>query len=135
MARKNLGIMLGDDIAVASPAAPPVEKAAPIAQPAAAASTAAPASVAAAPPAAEPQDVRSGPRWLTFERKETRIRPDQLEWVEAQRKELNQRRQGAGERLTDNTLIRVALDLLMKHQGELQGVTEDQLRQSLGLID
>ncbi|RJT89975.1 hypothetical protein D6T64_05125 [Cryobacterium melibiosiphilum] len=63
------------------------------------------------------------------------MRPDQLEWVEAQRKELNQRRQGAGERLTDNTLIRVALDLLKQHQGELHGVTEDQLRKSLGLTD
>jgi hypothetical protein len=134
MARKNLGIMLGDDIAVAGPAAPPVEKAAPTAPPAAAPTTA-PVSAPTAPPAAEPQDVRSVPRWLTYERKETRIRPDQLEWVEAQRKELNQRRQGAGERLTDNTLIRVALDLLMKHQGELQGVTEEQLRQSLGLTD
>nr|WP_255494231.1 hypothetical protein [Cryobacterium sp.] len=124
--------MLGGDIAVAGPAAPPVEKAAPAAPPAAAA---APVSVQATPHAAGSQDVRSVPRWLTYERKETRIRPDQLEWVEAQRKELNQRRQGAGERLTDNTLIRVALDLLIKHQGELQGVTEDQLRQSLGLTD
>lgn len=127
--------MLGDDIAVAGPAAPPVEKAAPTAPPAAAAPTTAPVSAPTALPAAEPQDVRSVPRWLTYERKETRIRPDQLEWVEAQRKELNAHRQGAGERLTDNTLIRVALDLLMKHQGELQGVTEDQLRQSLGLTD
>lgn len=132
MARKDLGSMLGGDIAVAGPAAPPVEKAAP---PTAAAAPAAPVSVPPASPADGPQDVRSVPRWLTYERKETRIRPDQLEWVEAQRKELNQRRQGAGERLTDNTLIRVALDLLIKHQGELQGVTEDQLRQSLGLTD
>ena len=135
MARKDLGSMLGGDIAVAGPAAPPVEKAAPAASPTVAAAPAAPVSVLAAPPADGPQDVRSVPRWLTYERKETRIRPDQLEWVEAQRKELNQRRQGAGERLTDNTLIRVALDLLIKHQGELQGVTEDQLRQSLGLTD
>ncbi|MBX0301864.1 hypothetical protein K2F54_18015 [Cryobacterium sp. 1639] len=127
--------MLGGDIAVAGPAAPPVEKAAPAASPTVAAAPAAPVSVLAAPPADWPQDVRSVPRWLTYERKETRIRPDQLEWVEAQRKELNQRRQGAGERLTDNTLIRVALDLLIKHQGELQGATEDQLRQSLGLTD
>jgi hypothetical protein len=95
--------MLGGDIAVAGPAAPLAEKPAP----AAAAATVAPASAPAAIPAAEPQDVRSVPRWLTYERKETRIRPDQLEWVEAQRKEPNQRRQGAGERLSDNTLIRV----------------------------
>ena len=135
MARRDLGSMLGGDIAVAGPPAPQVEKPAPTAPTANVAPTAAPVSALAAQPAAEPQDVRSVPRWLTYERKETRIRPDQLEWVEAQRKELNQRRQGAGERLTDNTLIRVALDLLKQHQEELQGFTEDQLRKSLGLTN
>jgi hypothetical protein len=132
MARKNLSSMLGGDIAHAAPIVPPAERPAVKEEPAAALITA-PKSAPVAPPEATPQEIGPGPRWLTFERKETRIRSDQLEWVEEQRKELNQRRQGAGERLTDNTLIRVALDLLMKHQGELRGVTEDELRVSLGL--
>ncbi|RFA06846.1 hypothetical protein B7R21_18145 [Subtercola boreus] len=56
-----------------------------------------------------------------------------MAWVEAKRKTLNLRRSGSGERLTDNTLIRVALDLLRSHEAELQGSTEAELRASLGL--
>lgn len=73
------------------------------------------------------------PKWLTFERKETRQRPDQIAWIEAKRKELNLHRGRAGERLTDNTLIRVALDLLRLHENELRGSTEAELRASLGM--
>jgi len=38
-----------------------------------------------------------------------------------------------GERLTDNTLIRVAVDLLLSKASEFQGTTEDELRNSLNL--
>lgn len=40
-------------------------------------------------------------------------------------------RGGVGERLTDNTLIRVALDLLMQRGDELAGTTDDELSLSL----
>lgn len=72
-------------------------------------------------------------KWLTFDRKETRQRADQIEWIEAKRKELNFARGGEGERLTDNTLIRVALDLLIQRGAQLAGTTEDELRRSLGI--
>lgn len=90
------------------------------------------------PPAAPPEPPRiptvtAAARWIEFERKETRQRLDQLQWLESKRKELNAARAGRGERLTDNTLIRVAIDLLMKHGDELDGTTEDELRSSLGL--
>lgn len=39
-----------------------------------------------------------------------------------------------GERITDNTLIRVAVDLLLARAGELNGTTEDSLRQSVASI-
>ena len=75
------------------------------------------------------------PKWLTFEPKPTRQRRDQLDWIEAKRKELNALRGRAGERLTDNTLIRVAIDLLIVNGERLQGTTEAELRASLGISD
>lgn len=81
---------------------------------------------------AEESDV---PKWLTFEPKPTRQRRDQLDWIEAKRKELNSLRGRAGERLTDNTLIRVAVDLLIVNGDRLQGATEAELRASLGITD
>lgn len=75
------------------------------------------------------------PKWLTFEPKPTRQRRDQLDWIEAKRKELNSLRGRAGERLTDNTLIRVAIDLLIVNGERLQGTTEAELRASVGISD
>lgn len=72
-------------------------------------------------------------RWIHFERKDTRLRADQLRWTEAKRKQLNTLRAGRGDRLTDNTLIRIALDLLIERGDELAGTTENELRASLGL--
>lgn len=68
-------------------------------------------------PMAQPEVVAVAPvrassrsaKWLTFERKKTRQRPDQIKWLEAKRKDIDAVRGGEGERLTDNTLIRVAL--------------------------
>jgi hypothetical protein len=87
-----------------------------------------------APPASSTPDP-DVPKWLTFEPKPTRQRRDQLDWIEAKRKELNALRGRAGERLTDNTLIRVAIDLLIVNGERLQGTTEAELRASLGIDD
>jgi len=88
------------------------------------------------PSAAAANDIGADvPKWLTFEPKPTRQRRDQLEWIEAKRKELNVLRGRAGERLTDNTLIRVAIDLLMANGDRLVGTTEAELRESLGIRD
>jgi hypothetical protein len=90
--------------------------------------------VVQATPAPSPSDADI-PKWLTFEPKPTRQRRDQLNWIEAKRKELNALRGRAGERLTDNTLIRVAIDLLIVNGERLQGATEAELRASLGIGD
>ena len=119
-ARKNLGAMLGGAVDPAGTVTP--LRAEEITPPSSRAET-----VVAVPTS------RPSAKWLTFERKETRQRADQIEWIEAKRKELNNCRGGVGERLTDNTLIRVALDLLMQRGGELRGTTEDELRRSLGI--
>jgi hypothetical protein len=48
---------------------------------------------------------------------------------------LNRNRGGAGERITQNTLIRVAVALLLSRTGDLAGTTEEELRRSVGLPD
>lgn len=72
-------------------------------------------------------------RYDQLERKETRLRPDQYSALSELSRALNRQRQGRGERITENTLIRVAIDLLLKREAELVGVTEAELRASLGL--
>ncbi len=72
------------------------------------------------------------PKYLTLIRKETRLREDQLEKLTVLTRKLNRQRRG-GERITENTLIRVALDLLLEQSEELKGSTESELREALGL--
>jgi len=89
-----------------------------------------PASVVETPAAAQ----LGRPRFAEFERKEARLRQDQLDALDALARRIKRaRKPGAGERITDNTLIRVAVDLLLARQDELTGSTEDELRTSVSL--
>jgi hypothetical protein len=75
-------------------------------------------------------------QWVPYgqlERKEARLRPDQYNRLSSISRTLNRARAGKGERITENTLIRVAIDLLLQRETELVGNTEAELRQSLGL--
>lgn len=71
------------------------------------------------------------PKWQRLERKELRLRADQLDELARIRRTLNRRRGGEGERITENTLIRVAVDMLLGRAGKLRGTTEDELRKSV----
>ncbi len=71
------------------------------------------------------------PKWQRLERKELRLRADQLDELARIRRTLNRQRGGEGERITENTLIRVAVDMLLGHAGKLRGTTEDELRKSV----
>lgn len=71
------------------------------------------------------------PKWKRLERKELRLRADQLDELARLRRSLNRQRGGQGERITENTLIRVSVDLLLAHAGRLSGATEDELRESV----
>jgi hypothetical protein len=71
------------------------------------------------------------PKWQRLERKELRLRADQLDDLARLRRGLNRQRGGEGERITENTLIRVAVDLLLARAGKLHGLTEDELRKSV----
>ncbi|NEO86448.1 MAG: hypothetical protein F6J87_19640 [Spirulina sp. SIO3F2] len=70
------------------------------------------------------------PKYLTLVRKETRLREDQLDELTRLTRRLNRARNG-GERLTENTLIRVAVDLLLSQSEALSGNTEHELRDSV----
>lgn len=81
---------------------------------------------------AEPEPTRR-PKYLTLPRKETRLTDAQLDALTVLSRRINKTRRGTGERITDNTLIRVAVDLLLERSEELSGTTEDGLRNSVGL--
>ncbi|NBD31970.1 MAG: hypothetical protein GVY17_03090 [Cyanobacteria bacterium] len=65
-------------------------------------------------------------------RKEARLREDQFDNLTTLARTLNRRRNG-GERITENTLIRLAVDLLLKEAEQLDGSTEEELREALDL--
>ena len=75
------------------------------------------------------------PKYLRLERKELLIWPDQITNLSILARVLNRNRGGAGERITTNTLIRVAAALLLSRSQDLAGTTEEELRRSLGLLD
>jgi hypothetical protein len=78
------------------------------------------------------------PKYKRLERKELLIWPDQITELSIRARSLNRIRRdrgGEGERITQNTLIRVAVALLLSRAGELAGSTEEELRHSLGLPD
>lgn len=79
----------------------------------------------AAPPAS--------PRYLTLQRKEARLTDEQLDDLTLLTRRLNKRGRSKEERITDNTLIRVAVDLLLARAADLDGTTETELRKSVGL--
>jgi hypothetical protein len=72
-------------------------------------------------------------RYDEYERKEARLRADQYGQLSNTSRRLNRARKGSGERITENTLIRVAIDLLLNREDDLAGTTEAELRKSVGL--
>ena len=77
--------------------------------------------------------VESVPPYLRFERKEARLRTDQLTDLTLRARQLNKTKNADGDRITDNTLIRIAVDLLLSRSDELAGGDEATLRKSLGI--
>lgn len=73
------------------------------------------------------------PAYLALQRKETRLREGQIDALTAAARELNRAKSAGGERITENTLIRVAVDLLLSNTAALKGSTETEIRNSVGL--
>lgn len=74
----------------------------------------------------------SEPLYLRLTRKEVRFRDEQLEGLHRLARRLSRARRGMkGDRITDNTLVRVAVDLLLQHADDLTGYDEVTLLESL----
>lgn len=96
--------------------------------------TTARATSAPAKPRQAPSPTEERPtRIEDLERKEVRIRPDQYEDLTRLSRALNRKRGGQGHRLTENTLIRLGIDLLLKESATLEGASEAALAKHLGL--
>jgi hypothetical protein len=81
--------------------------------------------------AEDPDSGNAGPLYLRLVRKEARLRADQVDALAQLRRRLSRRRANRDEVLTDNTLIRVAVDLLLNQADQLRGDTESELRNSV----
>ncbi len=66
-----------------------------------------------------------------LERKEARLREDQYANLTMHARRLNRAKGTGGERITENTLIRIAIDLLLANIDSLEGTTEDELTNSV----
>lgn len=74
---------------------------------------------------------RGEPRYAQYVRKEARVRDDQAAALVILRKKVAAQRTVKVEPVTDNVLIRLAIDLLLAHSDRLHGDTEDELRAAL----
>jgi hypothetical protein len=84
-------------------------------------------------PKAPKAPVDSVPPYLRYERKEARLRTDQLTDLTVRARQLNKTKDTDSDRITDNTLIRIAVDLLLSRADDLNGGDEAALRKSLGI--
>lgn len=112
MARTNLGALLGnveDDPPKKTREAPPAK------------------SVVKA----EPIRTAGQAGYLRFVRKETRLRDDQQNALTQHARRLNRAKKPGSSRITDNTLIRVAVDLLLARIDSAAGSDEDEILSSL----
>ena len=66
-------------------------------------------------------------------RKEARLQDDQIESLTLRARKLSRNKSATDPRITDNTLIRVAVDLLLAREADLDGTSEAELRKSVGL--
>ncbi|GAA4288927.1 hypothetical protein [Georgenia daeguensis] len=78
------------------------------------------------------------PKYQRLRRREARVHDDQANALTELSRRLNKERRRpdgttSGERITDNTLLRIAIDLLLSRADELTGTTEQELAASLGL--
>lgn len=150
MARPSLGSLLSTASDTGTPAepvdAPPVAQEAtqraaepirkpapgPDKKPAPAASRRTKVSQAAATPRrAAAAASESTTHWSEYDRLEARLREDQVVQLDALVRRLNKQRSGPGERITKNTLLRVATDLLLAQGEAVTGGTEAEIRASV----
>ena len=76
------------------------------------------------------------PKYLVLQRKEARLRSDQVDALASLARRMNRgKAKRGGERITENTLIRVAVDWLLGQDEPLGASSEEEIRRSLGVPD
>ena len=78
-----------------------------------------------------PPPVRGAAKYARLTRKETRLREDQYVALTQLARALMRRRAARRERITENTLVRVAIDLLLANADQLVGDSENELLKSV----
>jgi len=74
------------------------------------------------------------PKYLALQRKEARLRGDQVDSLASLARRVNRRKASrGGERITENTLIRVAVDWLLGQEECVGGSSEEEIRRGLGV--
>jgi hypothetical protein len=71
------------------------------------------------------------PKYLTLERKEVRLPSAHIDELTRLVRRLNRQRKGKDERITENTLIRIAVSLLADFGERIEGNNESELLESL----
>ena len=121
--RSGLSSFLRDELAV-TPAAPEPGTT----RPAKSGSARVPKSGTSKPTDSVSTEVAPKPRYLQLTRKEVRFPDDQLEALDRLARRLQRARRGAGgERITENTLVRVAVAALLARADALSGATAAEL--------
>ena len=76
------------------------------------------------------------PKYLALLRKEARLRGDQVDALASLARRMNRGKvERGGERITENTLIRVAVDWLLSRDEPVGASSEEEIRRSLGVPD
>ena len=79
----------------------------------------------------EPSTDSHAPTYLRYVRKETRLREDQQNRLTLEARRLNRAKKTRGARITENSLIRVAVDVLLTQIDRAVGDDEDTIRKSM----
>lgn len=87
-------------------------------------------------PSREVAPARLLPKYLALQRKEARLRGDQVDALASLARRMNRAKvDKGGERITENTLIRVAVDWLLSRDEPVGASSEEEIRRGLGVPD
>jgi hypothetical protein len=76
------------------------------------------------------------PKYLALQRKEARLRGDQVDALASLARRMNRAKADkGGERITENTLIRVAVDWLLSRDEPVGASSEEEIRRGLDVPD
>jgi hypothetical protein len=77
---------------------------------------------------------RARPKYLALQRKEARLRGEQVDALASLARRMNRGKvERGGERITENTLIRVAVDWLLSRDTPVGASSEEEIKRDLGV--